>query len=94
MHNLVPKGQKRPSTQPKASVCTQTGPKGQYLIRIICISKYVCISVIIIPHAYAPKRPKRPKTRPKASMCVQTGPKGLSSHLICITVSRGNGIVQ
>ena len=95
MHNLVPKGQKRPSTRPKASMCTQTSPKGLYLICIICISIYVCISymyhlhlniclIVIIPHAYAPKRQKHPNTRPKTSMCVQTGPKGLyliSSHM-------------
>ena len=49
----------------------------------------ICISVIIIPHAYAPKRKKRPNTRPKTFMCVQTGPKGLSSHITCITVSGG-----
>ena len=57
MHNLVPKGQKRPSTRPKASVCTQTGPKGLYLICIsisVCISYlYHCISIsVCIPYLY------------------------------------------
>ena len=98
--------QKCPSTRPKASVYSD-GPKGLYLICIstICISYlyhcisisfcnpylYHCNSVIIIPHAYALKRQKRPNTRPKASICVQTGPKGLSSHIIYITVSGGEG---
>ena len=77
MHNLVPKGQKCPNTQPKTSMCAQTSPKGLYLIYIICIY----ITIIIISHAYAPKRQKRPNTQPKAFICVQTGPKGFSSHL-------------
>ena len=75
-------------------MCTQTGPKGLYHICIIISHLYhlylnICISVIIILHAYAPERQKHPNTRPKAFVCVHMGPKGLSSHIICITVSEG-----
>lgn len=56
-------------TQPKPSVCTQTDPKDLYLI---CI----CITVIIISHAYMPPKGRNTQTH-GSKMCVQTGPKGL-----------------
>ena len=80
---------------PKDKIAQAHGPKPLCVLRRVpkaCISSisyvsqymsvsHICISIIIIPHAYAPKKQKRQNTRPKISMCVQIGPKCLLSHL-------------
>ena len=94
MHKLVPKGQKRPSTRLKASVCTQTGPKGLYLICISCITIFVCIICIsmsvYISYMYhcthttciCPQRAKAPKHTAQSLYVCSDGPQRplISSH--------------
>ena len=87
MHNLVPKGQKRPSTRPKASVCAQTGPKGLYLIRIICILIFVCISYMYLCNHHTacicPQKAKVPKHTAQSLYVCSDGPQRtlISYHL-------------
>ena len=60
----------------------------------------ICISIIIILHAYTPKRQKRPTYDPKPLCMFRQTPKAshlissvslYSSHIIYITVSEGEG---
>ena len=90
IHNLVPKGQKRPSTRPKAFVCAQTGPKGMYLICIICvicISISVCISYLYLCNHHTacicPQKAKAPKHTAQSLYVCSDGPQRhlISSHL-------------
>ena len=78
-HNLVPKGQKLPSTWSKASVCTQTGPKGLYLIHIICISISVCISCMYLCNHHTtcicPRKAKAPKHTAQSLYVCSNGPQ-------------------
>ena len=90
MHALSSPQVTKAPKQTTQSLCVCSDGPQRSVSQYLSVS-HICISVIIIPHAYAPKRQKRPNTWPKASMCVQTGPKGLSFHIICITVSGGEG---
>ena len=95
MHNLVPKGQKHPSTRPKTSVCTQTSPKGLFLICIIYSSIYVCISYLYLCNYHTtcicPQKAETPKHMAQSLYVCSDEPQRPLSHLICITVSRGDG---
>ena len=91
MHNLVPKGQKHPSTRPKASVCTQTGPKGLYLIciiYIICILIFVCISCMYLCNHHTTckctQKAEMPKHTAQSLYVCSDRPQRplISSHLI------------
>ena len=92
MHNLVPKGQKRPSTRPKASMCTQTSPKGLYLICIICISISVCISYLYVCNHHTPcicpQNAKAPKHTVQSLYVCSDGPQRPLISFVSLYVER------
>ena len=79
IHNLVRKGQKHPSIRPKTYVCTQTGPKGLYLICIICISIFICISYLYLYNHHTacicPQKAKAPKHTAQSLYVCSDGPQ-------------------
>lgn len=94
MHKIVPKGQKRPSTWPKGSLCNQMGPKGLYLIGIIYII-YISVieSLLSLYCMHKPPKGTRAQTHGPKPLCViRRAPKAF--YLICIIVTGGEGYLS